>query len=467
MTPNELEFADHLAEQTFFDCARKLIVARAPGRLDLMGGNVDYTGGFVLQSTIREATWVAVQLRQDHRIRLHNPQAALFGWQPEFELSPDDLNHASSLRELCHRSEATRWTAYVVGGLHLLQQRGLGFTHHGADIFIHSNLPPNKGVSSSAALEIAVLKAASIACGTPLTGAELAVAGQWVENEIAQAACGIMDQAAIVFGQQDTLLPILCQPLQIYPPLPLPPGVRIWGVDSMAPRSTIGTEYERARAAAFIAYTLLCDQLKLPFALDTSSGIPRWKDSLWNGYLSNIEPSIFRAEYAAYLPETLSGAAFLQAHTHHADPFTTVKENLDYPVRAAARYAIEENERIRQFASIIRERPTELPRLGELLYQSHHAYRECGLGSDRCDELVEMVRQGGPGSGLHGAKMTGGGAGGTVAVFGTPDGAYALRSIVGEFTRRHGATPHVFEGSSAGADIFCPTNLHRSVVQAS
>lgn len=469
MTPHELEFADHLVEQTFFNSDRDLIVARTPGRLDLMGGNVDYTGGMVLQSTVREATWAAVQLRQDRRIRLHNPQAPRFGWDSEFELNLDDLGQAATLRELCHHSEATRWTAYVVGALHLLDQRRLGFADHGAEIFIHSNLPPNKGVSSSAALEIAVLKAVSTACGTPLTGIALAEAGQWVENEFVQSACGIMDQAAVVFGQQDTLLPILCQPLEIHPPVPLPRGIQIWGVDSMVSRSTVSVEYERARAAAFIAYTLLCDELHLALSLDESAAVPRWKESIWNGYLSNIEPSVFRAEYASFFPETLSGADFLQTHKHHGDPFTIVRTDLDYPVRAAARYAIEENERIHKFISIIREpfiSSSHLEALGELMYRSHHAYRECGLGSDRCDELVEMIRNAGPDNGLYGAKMTGGGGGGTVAVLGTLDGQVALKAIVQEFTSRYGATPHIFEGSSFGADAFCPTNYHRSVLQA-
>jgi L-arabinokinase len=469
MIPLELEFADHLAKQKFFNTKQDLIVARAPGRLDLMGGNVDYTGGLVLQSTVREGTWAAIQLRQDHRIRIHNPQAALFDWQPEFGLDLNDLDHVATLREICHHSPATRWTAYVVGALHLLRQKGLGFADHGAEIFIHSTLPPNKGVSSSAALEIAVLRAASIACGTSLTGIALAEAGQWVENEIAQSACGIMDQAAVVFGQQDALLPILCQPLQIYPPVPLPRGIRIWGIDSMVSRSTASIEYERARAAAFIAYTLLCDELHLELTLDQSGTVPRWKDPIWNGYLSNLEPSTFREEYASCFPETLSGTAFLQTHEHHSDPFTVVKTDLDYPVRAAARYAIEENERVHQFISILGEQslsPSLLQALGELMYCSHDGYRECGLGSDRCDELVEMIRHAGPNNGLYGAKMTGGGAGGTIAVLGTPDGDPTLKAILQEFARRYGATPHVFEGSSSGADAFPPTNLCHPVIQA-
>jgi len=469
MTLNELEIADLLTEQKFFDFDREVTVARSPGRLDLMGGNVDYTGGIVLQSTVREGVWAAVQLRQDPMVHLRNPGAANFGWQPDLSLHLDDLNRADSLRQLCCHSEATRWATYVGGALHLLRQRGLGFTTCGADIYIYSNLPPNKGVSSSAALEIAVLKAASAACGSPLTGHALAKAGQWVENEIANSACGIMDQAAVVYGQEDTLLPLLCQPLHVYPTLPLPAGVKVWGIDSMTTRSTVSTEYEQARAAAFMAYTILCRQRDLHLTLDDAGAVPRWKDPLWNGYLSNLEPSIFRAGYEASLPEALSGAEFLQNYAHHADPFTTVRAGSIYPVRAAARYAIEENERIQQLTSIFRNWSTQPPdpeELGELMSRSHNAYRECGLGSDRCDDLVEMVRRAGPNAGLYGARMTGGGGGGTVAVLGADHGAQALSEIVREFGQPYGQTPHVFEGSSAGADSFHGEGFRHFAMQA-
>ena len=61
-------------EGKFFSAADPVYISRAPGRLDLMGGNVDYTGGLVFESTIREATWAAAQRRSDARIVFWNPQ---------------------------------------------------------------------------------------------------------------------------------------------------------------------------------------------------------------------------------------------------------------------------------------------------------------------------------------------------------------------------------------------------------
>src|ERR1700734_3674331 len=78
-----------VAGHDFFAADKRLWGARAPGRLDVMGGNVDYTGGRVLQSLLREAVWVAVQPRTDDLIRILNPGAIEFGWEPCLELGID------------------------------------------------------------------------------------------------------------------------------------------------------------------------------------------------------------------------------------------------------------------------------------------------------------------------------------------------------------------------------------------
>ncbi len=68
-----------------FERARAIHIARSPGRLDLMGGNDDYTGGMVFEATIREATWAAVQERRDRQVVLVNPQMAAQGWHDRVE----------------------------------------------------------------------------------------------------------------------------------------------------------------------------------------------------------------------------------------------------------------------------------------------------------------------------------------------------------------------------------------------
>lgn len=456
---DEEEFCAQLAAlcgaERLFDSQEPVWVARSPGRLDFFGGNADYTGGLVLQFPLREGVWAAVQSSKEPAIRVFNPNAAQHGWEAELTLHVSELGNLRSIAEICTDSRSTRWGRYVLGAFHYLHTHHGAFHRYGARLFLYSDLPPNRGVASSAALEIAVLKAAAAVAGVCLECVALAEAGQWVENVIAESACGIMDQATCVLGTEGCLLPLLCQSCQPELPVPLPEGMRIWGIDSMAPRATTSTAYESARAAAFMGYRMLCQWSNIPLTLDSAARIPRWTDPCWNGYLSNLRPSELRSRYEARLPDSMLGRDFLQLYGEHADPFTAVESDRWYPVRAAVRYASEEHMRIQIARALLREgnyTPLEprLRLLGELMHQSHTAYAECGLGAAACDTLVELARQ----YGLYGAKMTGGGGGGVVALLGTSDQEDAVAALATEYAERCGSTPDIFTGSSNGADLF-------------
>jgi galactokinase len=280
-----------------------------------------------------------------------------------------------------------------------------------------------------------------------------------VENVVVGAACGIMDQAAIVLGEEDHLLPLLCQPCRPFPAMRRPENLRIWGIDSMAPRSTTGAAYEAARAAAFIGYKLICQREGIDVVPEVSE-ISRWTDSRWNGYLSNLAPSEFRSKYERWLPESLSGKEVLARIGEHVDPFTRIHLEMEYPVRAAVRYATEENFRVQMVNSLLQSDLSNgtILLIGEILCQSHVAYTECGLGSENCDELVSRALK----AGFAGAKMTGGGGGGVVAVLGTPDGQNAIYRVAREYAGERNAMPHIFDGSSRGVDAFGihPLRLH-------
>lgn len=437
-----------------FDSPEPVWVARSPGRLDFLGGNVDYTGGLVLQFPLREGVWAAAQFSEEPAIRVFNPNAAQHRWEAELTLPIAELGKICSIAEICTENRSTRWGRYVLGAFHYLHTHHGAFRQHGARLFLYSNLPPNRGVASSAALEIAVLKVAASVAGICLEGVALAEAGQWVENIVAESACGIMDQASCVLGAEGCLLPLLCQPCHPEPPLPLPAGMRIWGIDSLASRSTTSSAYEAARAAAFMGYRILCQWKNIPLTLDRATSIPRWTDPLWNGYLSNLRPSELRSRYEIRLPDSMRGSDFLQLYGKHVDPFTTVEPDRWYPVRAAVRYASEEHMRIQVARALLQEgsaAPLEprLHLLGELMHESHTAYAECGLGATACDTLVELARQ----YGLYGAKMTGGGGGGVVALLGTSDQEDAVVAVAAEYAQRCGGTPGIFTGSSNGADL--------------
>jgi L-arabinokinase len=83
--------------------------------------------------------------------------------------------------------------------------------------------------------------------------------------------------------------------------------------------------------------------------------------------------------------------------------------------------------------------------------ESHASYGRCGLASPGTDRLVALVKSAGPATGLYGARITGGGSGGTVAVLGRPDASHALARIADQYERETGHRPYIFAGSSPGA----------------
>ncbi len=441
-----------------FSAAAPVLLARAPGRLDLMGGNDDYTGGMVFEATIREATWAAAQARDDRRIVLFNPQVAEQGWQARVEYTLDDLTDDAHVRSLVNRDPAVRWTAYVLGVFHWLRLHYPAQVSHGISVLLRSDVPLNKGVSSSAAVEVSTMKAAAAVYGIALAGVELAEACQWVENVIAESACGVMDQIAVVLGDEGFVLPLVCQTCIPQPLVRLPVGLACWGIDSGVRHQVTGVEYEAARAAGYMGYKILCDREGIAVRFDEASPIPRFTDPRWNGYLANLAPSAYRA-LEAELPITLTGAEYLQRYQTHVDPFTKVHADVTYHVRACTRYAVEENHRVRTFVELARgmrdgytDNGARL--LGELMHQSHLGYTETGLGCSQTDLLVHLAAELGEASGIFGAKITGGGAGGTVAILGRVDAEDALSQIVQRYETATGIEAYVFRGSSPGADRF-------------
>ncbi len=455
-----------LVADGYFRTGREILINRTPGRLDLMGGNDDYTGGLVFETTIREATLVALQAREDRLVRFNNPAVKALGWSDRVEFSLDDLltgrkvKPLEEMRAWINQDTSRSWCAYILGDLYFLLKEFPTKVRNGFDLYLESDVPLGKGVSSSAALEVAPMKAMADLYGEPVAGVKLAEWTQWVEIALTQSACGIMDQLAVVLGDEDHFVPMLCQPCLPRPLVKLPQTLQLWGIDSGIRHSVAGIEYEAARAATFMGYRWLCEFEKLKPRLDKSGALPRWVESKWNGYLANITPSLFHGKYEERLPEQERGSDFTRRFLNHLDPFTPVRPRVTYAVRAATRYAVEENWRVHTFFSLLSKPEGMIDSitgqlLGELMYQSHVGYSECGLGSNATDKIVELVRGEQP-NGLLGAKVTGGGAGGTVAILGwnNPKTTRAFQRMVERYARWSKQTPYIFQGSSLGCDLF-------------
>lgn len=420
----------------------ELIVTRAPGRLDVMGGIADYSGSLVLPFPIAAATHAAIQLNNESVIRIQSLSADAETPVRRFEMPFEAFRSTNgpityaTAREMFKRNAQDSWAAYVAGAfLVLMLEKHVTFDR-GASILISSNVPEGKGVSSSAALEVASMQAIAAAYDVRLEPVEVAFLCQKVENLIAGAPCGVMDQMTAVCGERDHLLSLLCQPAILKGTIRLPDELGLWGIDSGIRHSVGGADYETVRTAAFMGHQIIAEG----------------KD-----YLANISPDEFEKNFSKRVPERMSGGEFLERFGGIADSVTEVRPDRSYEIGAATRHPIYEHARVSMFADILRNwRGLEqVDVLGELMYQSHESYSRCGLGSEGTDELVKLVREIGGVGGLYGARITGGGSGGTVVVLGHREEAPAsIARVVEAYAEKTGCRPFVISGSSSGASVF-------------
>lgn len=444
-----------------FDPKSEIVVARAPGRLDVMGGIADYSGSMVLQMPIQEATFVGLQLDPSRKLTIvsltEEPSRRSFFEIPladfEDERRTGDYQAA---RERFERDPARHWAAYVAGAfIVLMRERQVRFPS-GARILVASRVPEARGVSSSAALEVAAMQAVASAFNIAITPREIAILCQLVENLVVGAPCGVMDQMTAVYGEEARLLALLCQPAEVEAMVPIPDGLAIWGLDSGTRHSVGGADYTAARVGAFMGYRMIAEMAGLEVCHIASDGRVEVDDPRWGGYLANLTPSEFEQTYAARLPDQIEGAEFLSRFQGTTDSVARVSAGRNYAVKIPTAHPIYENDRVKRFLELINEasEDRELELLGELMYQSHASYSACGLGSAGTDLLVRLVRDAGSRRGLYGARITGGGSGGTVAVLGRRDAASAIKDIAETYYEQTGYRPHIFSGSSAGAAAF-------------
>lgn len=217
------------------------VLARAPGRLEVLGNHTDYNEGFVLSTATGFATWFALTPVKGRRCRLSNYD---FGNGVEFDL--DDLDNP----------KAGDWSNYVKGVIVELRERG-----HEVGAFdgaIMSTVPLSAGMSSSAALEISTCYALSKAFGVELPREDWARIGQRVENAYVGVNSGLLDQFSSIFGEHDRL--ILCdfRSVKVLKTVPLPEGYVFVVANTMVKHNLVDSAYNARRvsceaAAAAIA----------------------------------------------------------------------------------------------------------------------------------------------------------------------------------------------------------------------
>ena len=441
---------------TLFESQKQVTIARAPGRLDVMGGIADYSGSLVLELPIAEATFVALQKDDSRKLRI---VSLLNDRTLRFEMPLSDLERDGEPIEYdkAQRYFSGHWAAYVAG-VFLVLSRELGARFdRGARLLISSRVPEGKGVSSSAALEVATMSAVAAAFEIKVGPRELALLCQQVENLVVGAPCGVMDQMTAACGEANHLLSIICQPAELLGSIKLPEDLAVWGLDSGVRHSIGAGDYGSVRAGTFMGYRIIAE--RAGFAATQTGTQVVIDDPRWGGYLANLSPVEYEERFAANVPESLLGDEFLIHYGGTTDRVTKVERERTYAVRAAMEHAIYESNRVKKFAELLNKQAArssfgDKMAMGELMYASHESYTACGLGSHGTDLLVGLVRLHGVDAGLFGAKITGGGSGGTVAVLGSRDAEPAVLDVVHRYTAMAGHEPYIFRGSSPGSAAF-------------
>lgn len=361
------------------------LIVRTPGRVNLLGEHTDYNDGFVLPVAIDRATCIAARSRPDRQIHSFTTQ---FNQTDSFAL------------DQIEESVTNRWSNYIRGVAQQLLARNLPL--HGADLLIDSDIPLGSGLSSSAALEVAVGFTFQQLNQWTLPGEELALLAQGAENQFVGVQCGIMDQFIVALGQADHALLIDTRDLS-YQLVPLPATVRVVVCDSRVERSLAASAYNQRRAECAEAVTLLRHHLPHITALRDVTA-----DDL--------------ARYGATLPPL---------------------------VLARARHVVSENDRTLAGAAALRA--GNLDTFGALMRASHTSLRDGYAVSIReLDVLVEAALKI---PGCYGSRLTGAGFGGCTVSLVDADAVEAFQSqVMRSYQAQCGYTAAIYVcAASAGA----------------
>ncbi|OOF37707.1 galactokinase [Rodentibacter heidelbergensis] len=336
----------------------------APGRVNIIGEHTDYNDGFVMPCAINFGTAISGTKRDDHI------------WQ----VYAADLNETDefSLNETIEKSPQ-KWANYVRGVVKFIQECCPDFKQ-GANLVISGNVPLSSGLSSSAALEVAVGKFCQQLSNLSLSHTDIALIGQKAENRFVGANCGNMDQLISALGLQDHLLMIDCRSLETKA-TPIPKDIAVIIVNSNVPHDLVTGEYNTRRQQ--------CERAAEFFGVKA---------------LRDVSVSQFKEK-----EKKLTA--------------------LDPLVAKRARHVVTENQRV--LDAVIALNQNNLTRLGELMGQSHASMRDdFEITVPQIDYLVELAQLVIGQSG--GARMTGGGFGGCIVALAPHDKVEAIRQIIAD-----------------------------------
>ncbi|MDD6810431.1 MAG: galactokinase [Lachnospiraceae bacterium] len=325
----------------------------APGRVNMIGEHTDYNGGHVFPCALTIGTYAAVKKREDKKLRFYS-------------MNFEKLGVIESTIEGLKPEEAADWTNYPKGVMWAFEKRGFQMTS-GLDVVLYGNIPNGSGLSSSASLEVLTGYYLRDLFGFDVTNIDLALIGQYSENNFNGMNCGIMDQFASAMGKKDNAIFLNTADLSYeYAPLVLD-GAKIVVTNSNVKHKLVDSEYNVRRSE--------CE--KALEELQTVVGI--------NG-LGDLSE----------------------------EQFETYKSAIKDDVRVRrAKHAVYENQRTIRAVEALKKNDVEL--FGKLMNASHVSLRDDYQVS--CEEIDVLVEEAWKIPGVIGSRITGGGFGGcTVSI---------------------------------------------------
>jgi galactokinase len=353
--------------------------ASAPGRVNLIGEHTDYNDGFVLPTAIPQRTHVWMSKRDDDLARVH---AANLSQTLEYTVGNEVAGKG--------------WLDYVQGVTHVLKLEGHHLQGHsvgGFEAVIHSDVPLGSGLSSSAALLVAMFRAVRQVFSLEIDDVTIARWSQTAENGFVGARVGIMDQMACSLADLGAALFLDCRSLE-FERVPLPAGAELVVLHSGVEHNHAGGDYNTRRAECERA----CELLHVASLRDLEvRDLPRL------GALPDIE-------------------------------------------KRRARHVITENARVLETVAAMRS--GDLARIGALFYASHASMQgDYEVSLPEIDLIVNLARARPE---IFGARLTGGGFGGSVVMLAHEgQGRAAGEAIAAEYATRSGRTPKLLTPTPA------------------
>ncbi len=348
---------------SYFNSESEIIV-RAPGRVNLIGEHTDYNDGFVLPMAIDHAVWLALRPRDDRTVRL-------------FSL---DLE-ADSAFELDSLTKGSDWIEYPKSIAYELMKAG--YELRGFDAVMTGDVPRGAGLSSSAAVELAVARAFAAVSGIEWDAPKMAKLSQKAENEWVGVNCGIMDQMASAACKEGHALFLDCRSLEIQH-APLPQGVSIVILDTSTRRGLVGSAYNERRNQ--------CEEA-----------------ARWFGVKALRDVSVEEFERKTKAEKGLSEVSLKRA-----------------------RHIVTENTRVLEAVEVMKA--GNVKRLGELFNASHDSLRDdFEVTNDALNIMVDCAREQ---ASCYGARMTGAGFGGCAVALVKEENAAEFVNAVSEAYRQ-------------------------------